>query len=166
MTSDHLQTVNRLAEDYTGALKGLLGDALVSVLLFGSVARDEAAAVSDIDLLVVAEDLPRGRFARLDRLRAADEIVRPQLENLRRQGIFTDFHVLLKTPAEAAILRPLYLDFVEDAVILYDREGFFARVLNDLRASLDRLGARRLQRGRLRYWDLKPDYTPGEVFTI
>ncbi len=52
------------------------------------------------------------------------------------------------------------------AQFLYDRGGFFARVLADLRAALQRLGSRRVTRGNLRYWDLKPDYKPGEVFTV
>ena len=165
-TRDHPRTVKRLAQEYTEALQGLLGDALVSVVLFGSTARGEATPLSDIDLLVVAEDLPRGRFARLNRLRAADDMLRPHLEGLWKQDILTDFHVVLKTRAEAAVVRPLYLDMVEDAVILYDRDGFFAAILTRLRESLGRLGARRVRRGRMRYWDLKPDYRPGEVFSI
>ncbi|MGH9341548.1 MAG: hypothetical protein ACRD1R_18680, partial [Acidobacteriota bacterium] len=34
---------------------------------------------------------------------------------------------------ELVWLRPLYLDFVEDAIILYDRQGFFAQVLARLK---------------------------------
>ena len=63
-------------------------------------------------------------------------------------------------------LMPLYFDLVEDALILYEREGFFSAVLERLRASFQRLGARRIQRGRIRYWELKPDYIYGEVFEI
>lgn len=73
---------------------------------------------------------------------------------------------VLKTPAEAARIRPLYLDMVEDAVILYDRNGFFGNILGDLRESLTRLGSCRRKRGVVRYWELKPDYKPGEVFTL
>jgi hypothetical protein len=164
--AEHEQVVREVAERYASALQDLLGDALVAVVLFGSAARGEAKAISDIDLLVVADDLPARRLARHERVRPADEAVQADLAGLRKTGIFVDLHVLLKTPGEAAGLRPLYLDLVEDAVILYDRGGFFAGVLARLRASLDRLGARRLSRGHLRYWDLKPDYKPGEVFTI
>jgi len=166
MTHYHLQTAKRLAEEYTEALKDLLGGALVSVVLFGSVARGEATPLSDIDLLVVAEDLPRGRFARLDRLRPAEDRLQSRLEDLWKEGILTDFQIVIRTRAEAAVVQPLYLDMVEDAVILYDRDGFFAAILTCLRESLGRLGARRLRRGRMRYWDLKPDYSPGEVFSI
>ena len=166
MGSSQIQALNPIALEYTEALKATLGEALVSVVLFGSVARGEATPLSDIDLLVVVENLPPGRFTRQECLRGPDDAVMARLQNLRSQGVLTDVHALLKTPAEAVLVRPLYLDMVEDAVILYDRDGFFAKVLTDLQAALHRLGARRLRRGRLRYWDLKPDYKPGEVFTL
>ena len=54
----------------------------------------------------------------------------------------------------------------EDARILVDRGGFFAAALEDLRTRLRRLGARRVWRGAEWYWDLKPDYRPGEIFEI
>ena len=61
---------------------------------------------------------------------------------------------------------PLFLDMVDDARILLDRGDFFQRELNGLRERLARLGARRIWKGNAWYWDLKPDYTPGEVFEI
>ena len=61
---------------------------------------------------------------------------------------------------------PLFLDMTEDARILYDRDGFLERAFVDLESRLERLGARRIWRGNAWYWDLKPDYTPGEVFEI
>ncbi len=63
-------------------------------------------------------------------------------------------------------VRPLYLDLVEDAVLLFDRDGFFAGALEHLRRSLRRTGVRRLRLGKIRYWDLKPDLVPGEIFEI
>ncbi len=162
-TSDRLRAV---AEAYVQALRDTLGDALVSAVLFGSVARGEAGPTSDIDLLLVVEGLPGSRLARYHLVEPADEAVEPMLEGLRREGIFTDVRPVLKTPEEAARPRLLYLDMVEDAVLLYDRGGFFRSVLDRMRESLRRLGARRLRLGHVRYWDLKPDYRPGEVFEL
>jgi len=160
------RSMNGLARTYTNALAESLGDSLVSVVLFGSAARGEAGPVSDIDLLVVVDDLPSSRLARHEVLRRADERVEDELRRLRRQGVLTDIHPILKTPAEAERITPLYLDLVEDARILFDRDGFFARILERLRQSLRTLGARRIERGHLRYWDLKPDYHIGEVFEV
>jgi hypothetical protein len=73
---------------------------------------------------------------------------------------------IVRTPAEAARPIPLYLDLTEDAVILHDRGGFFADVLERVRTSLRRLGARRIRQGTAWYWDLKPDFQPGDVIEI
>jgi predicted nucleotidyltransferase len=155
-----------VAETYVRLLQDHLGDALVSAVLFGSVARGEAGPHSDIDLLVVVKGLPPSRLARHACLDAADSGIEPTLRSLRSQGILTDVQPVLKTPEEAERISPLYLDLVEDAVLLFDRGGFFAEILGRLRASLARLGARRVRRGRFWYWDLKPDYRFGEVFEV
>lgn len=165
-----METLNRilrdLAEEYAQGLRTDLGDDLISVVLFGSVARGEATAYSDVDLLVVASGLPRGRRARLERIRTADQRIEERLKDLRGRGIFSDVCPILKTPEEAAQIRPLYLDFVEDAVFLVDRDGFFASILDSLKSRLKALGSVRRQMGKIRYWELKPDYRPGEIFEL
>jgi predicted nucleotidyltransferase len=160
------ETLKELAIAYAEVLKEQLGESLVTVVLFGSVARGEASSHSDIDLLVIASGLPESRLARQLCLERADDLLEPRLQALRRQGILTGFSPLLKTPQEAARVTPLYFDLLQDALILYDREGFFSTVLERLRESFLRLGARRVKRGKIRYWELKPDYTPGEVFEL
>jgi len=165
-TTELSLSLRQLAVEYTEAVKRLWGESLVSVVLFGSVARGEVTPLSDIDLLLIATDLPSGRFARQDRLKEADEVLESKLAGLRRHGVLTDLCPILKTPEEAKRLTPLYFDLVEDAVILYDRGGFFSAILADLRRSLDRLGARRVKLGKVRYWELKPDYVPWEIFEL
>lgn len=154
------------AEAYTRRVRAALGENLTSVVLFGSVARAEAGPDSDIDLLIVAEAFPPGRFARLALLEGIDREFEPELERLRALGLQPRLARILKTRQEAARLVPLYLDMVEDARLLYDRDGFFASVLARLRASMTRLGSERRQRGTVRYWILKPDLKPGEVFEL
>jgi predicted nucleotidyltransferase len=155
-----------LARRFADHLRQVLGENLVSVVLFGSVARGEATATSDIDALVVMETLPRGRFRRLALLDPAEAGVTDELEGLEREGVLTRLACLVKTRKETERVVPLYLDMVEDAVILYDKGDFFRLILATLRQKLQSLGARRLQMGRVRYWDLKPDFTPGQRFEI
>src|SRR3546814_7602136 len=52
-----------------------------------------------------------------------------ELLRLRAHGIRTRLARIVKTRDEAARIVPLYLDLVEDAQLLYDRDGFFAGVL-------------------------------------
>lgn len=150
------------AAAYARLLEEELRDNLLAVVLFGSVARGEATAGSDIDLLVVCETLPVGRFARLRELERVDARFEHELRRLRAEGIDTRVVPLLKTRQEAGRVVPLYLDMVEDGRLLVDRGGFFAEVLAGLRARLAALGAERRRRGQVRYWDLKPDFRPGD----
>jgi predicted nucleotidyltransferase len=160
------QQLLKLATQFAGRLQEGLGESLVSAALFGSVARGEATRYSDIDLLIVIENLPRGRFQRLARIEPIEATLEDEFERLQRDGIFTRLTSLLKTPKEAERFIPLYLDMVQDAIILFDKEDFLHQILDNLRQRLERLGARRLKVGRIRYWDLKPDLKPGEFFQI
>jgi predicted nucleotidyltransferase len=163
---EYPELLRRLAARYAQALEDLLGPSLVSVVLFGSAARGDAHPHSDIDLLVVAEGLPASRLAQHEIVAPADALLEPHLADLRQRGMLVDVSPILKTPQQVLRMPPLLLDMVEDAVILYDRGGFFAGVLARLRASLARLGARQVTRGAMRYWELKPDYLPGEIFEL
>nr|WP_202798144.1 hypothetical protein [Methanocella conradii] len=55
---------------------------------------------------------------------------------------------------------------VEDAVIVYDKDGFFGKVLEKVRERLRELGSRRIRMGKKWYWVLKPDYHFGDVIRI
>ena len=160
------RTLRDLAEAYAQGLRVDLGDDVISVVLFGSVARGEATPYSDIDLFVVASNLPRGRRARLERIRAADQRIEKRLQDLWSRGIYSDVCPILQTPEEAARVRPLYLDLVEDAVLLFDADGFFASVLDRLKRRLKELGSVRRRMGKVGYWELKPDLRPGEIFEL
>jgi len=155
-----------MARQYAEAARTVLGDRLVSVVLFGSVARRQCGPTSDIDLIVVLREAPlsaRARRAILEPVRARLE---PKLEELWREGKFTDFTEIVFTPSEAQKTHSLFLEVLEDGVILYDAGGFFAGVIRRLRDTLQRLGAQRKTIGRLRYWDLKPDFRPGDVVEL
>ena len=119
-----------------------------------------------MDLLIVAENLPRSRLARQDLFMEVEEELEEDLRRLEEEGFFVDFSPVILTPEEARKTRPLYLDMVEDAVILYDRGGFFESVLARLRSRLEELGAERVRLGRRWYWRLKKDYKWGEVIEL
>lgn len=165
-TSQITQALGEAAGRYSELLRETLGENLVSVVLFGSVARGEANANSDLDLLIVCEDLPTGRFSRLRLLEDADRRFEDELLRLRSRGIQTRLARILKTRQEAGRVVPLYLDMVEDARLLYDCGGWFSSLLSRLRSVLARLGAERRVRGRIRYWVLKPALAPGEVIEL
>jgi len=155
-----------VADQYAERLQALLGWNLVSVVLYGSVARHEATPDSDVDLLVVGENLPEGRFARLDLLEPAERALDRDLVTLPQPGCrhAPGRH---RAYAERGGAHGSTLPgYGGDAVLLYDRGAFFSGILAHLRARLRELGAERRQRGKVRYWVLKPDAVPGEVIEL
>jgi len=142
------------------------GKRLVSLAVFGSVGRRTPRPDSDIDILIVAEDLPRGRVARVGDFAKIEADMGETFRRLRSEGVTTELSPVLKTPSEVDQGSPLFLDMLDDARLLVDRDAFLAQVFERIRARLARLGARRIWRGNAWFWDLKPDYKPGEVFEL
>lgn len=157
---------DRILDAVQAACAAHYGSRLVALAVFGSVGRCVPTPDSDVDLFLVVEGLPAGRLRRVDDFRVVEEAVAPSLAEAHREGLHPSLAPVIKAPDEVVAGSPLLLDMTEDARILFDPDGFLARALTDLKARLARLGARRIWRGNAWYWDLKPDYKPGEVFEI
>ncbi|MGC8670194.1 MAG: nucleotidyltransferase domain-containing protein [Thermoprotei archaeon] len=145
-----------------GVLKRHFGDDLISVVVFGSVARGDSRADSDLDVLIVARGLPEGQ---LDRPKLFDEVERELADELAAawaKGYSVEVSPIMKTPEEADGFSTFYMDLTEDALILYDKDGFFSKVLEREREVLKRLGYERVKLGKAWYW-WKHDYKGGEV---
>lgn len=121
---------------------------------------------SDLDVHIVADDLPNGRVARAQDFEPIEKALAGELTAARSLGFATECSPVFKTRAEVLAGSPLFLDMTDDARILYDREGFFRGALDRLRQRLADLGARRIWRGNAWFWDLKPDYQAGDLFEL
>jgi predicted nucleotidyltransferase len=142
------------------------GTRLISVVVFGSVGRGTPRPDSDIDFLIVADRLPNGRMPRVTEFHAVEDRLASDLVQARAAGLTTELSPVFKTPIEVARGSPLFLDMIDDARILFDREDVMRHAFAQFKARLDWLGARRIWRGNAWFWDLKPDYKPGEVFEL
>ena len=146
-----------------------LGDELIALVLYGSVARGEARPESDVDLLIILRDASPVYYERLKPILEVERALRisPRANTLRQKGLTPYLSYLVLSEEEARENRYIFLDMIEEARILYDREGFFARRLRELKERLMALGSRKvyLENGSW-YWDLKPDLVLGEVFEL
>ena len=74
---------------------------------------------------------------------------------------------VLQTPEEAVNVKPYYLGMLSGHDTLWDVDGFFEAVLTRLRQRLAELGSRRyVDADGYEYWDLKPDWKPGDVVRL
>jgi predicted nucleotidyltransferase len=157
---------DRLTQRITEETRRLYGERLVSLVLFGSVARGTMGPDSDIDLLVVAEPLPEGRMARVREFDRVELALADDLAQASHDGVRARLSPVFKTPEEVGHGSPLFLDMTLEARILHDRDSFFAGYLDGLRGRMQALGSQRRQLGGGYYWVLKPDWKPGEEIRL
>ncbi len=155
-----------LLADLVGACRGHYGDDLLSVAVYGSVGRGMPRPDSDVDLLIVAEGLADRHALRVRDFRAIEAALTSRFDEAVAAGLHPDLSPVLMTPSELDRGSMLLLDMTEDARILFDPAGRLAGALERLRGRLRELGSRRVWLGNAWYWDLKPDYRPGDVFDL
>jgi predicted nucleotidyltransferase len=106
----------RLVED--------LGDKIESIVLYGSVARNEAHEDSDIDILVVTRDDDRKLYDRISKIRTRIDLDNNTLTVLVQMGKNElEQHMKLGSPFMESVVR--------EGVILYD-SGFFEKIRGSL----------------------------------
>jgi len=106
----------RLVED--------LGDKIESIVLYGSVARNEAHEDSDIDILIVTRDDDRKLYDRISKIRTRIDLDNNTLTVLVQMGKNElEQHMKLGSPFMESVVR--------EGVILYD-SGFFEKIRGSL----------------------------------
>lgn len=88
------------------------------------------------------------------------------MERAGSQGQRPYLSLLVLSQQEAEQTRYIYLDMVDEALILVDVEGFFQAKLEALRKRLEELGAKRVWQEERWYWDLKPALKKGEALIL
>jgi len=165
------EDVQLMLQKYIDLLKKRFGSRLVSVALFGSVARGTAHfPESDVDILLVIEGLEGISLgSRLDMLLDVHREFRGTAEYTRfkqDKGCSPSFQEHVLTSKELLKHPPILLDLITDSIIFLDR-GVLKKELEAIRFKLKELGAVkvRLQDGSW-YWNLKPTLKLGEEVQI
>ncbi len=113
---------------------------LLGAVIFGSYAAGKATNQSDLDLLVVGSGLRQKRQHRT-----------AQIGELKRILPEVPLDVSLVTPEEASSNfsnhNPLFLDIAEDGVLLIDKEGLLARMIEETRRYVRARGITRMEGG-------------------
>lgn len=111
--------------EFVKSCKKKLGKKLVSIVLFGSVARGTARKGSDIDILVIAKNLPKDWRERDNTL---DDIV---MEILLKYSIRV-FPIIVESTdikASARWPNPLFYGMLLGYNVIYDEGSFFKSMM-------------------------------------
>ena len=152
-----------LLEKLTKLLQEEFQDKLISVVLYGSVARGDNRKDSDIDLLLVIKDLPKTITERVILFDKVERKLDDYIMRLMDDGYYITLTPVLKTPEEAMRFSPIYMDMTEDAIILYDKNGFFRKVLEKTKKRLKELGFERVWLSKKVWYWRKRNYKFGEI---
>lgn len=116
-----------MIQSITKDIKTVFSYNLVSIVLFGSQASGRQSDISDIDIMVVADNLPASRKERLVSLLS---ITRKYL------SLGKTVSIVLHTRDEILngyeFYNPLLLSISENYKVLYDRENFFLNLMKSI----------------------------------
>jgi len=162
-------SLRRLAELF---LREFGGD-LVSLVVYGSSVKGSfQPGESDVDLLYVVEDDCKNVWQRESGLFRAFKSTweyRACDYWFKRHGFYgyPEVSVASLRKRYAASFQPVYLDMIFHRAVLYDKDGFFQRLMESLRRALSDLGSTRVEHPDGTYfWLLKPDVAFGEPVEI
>lgn len=131
--------INPTIESIINILKEKFGKKLISIVLFGSIVKGRNHRFSDIDLLIVVEDIP-------DNWRERDKIVFDIDFNCGR-----DVELVLASPDDILFsvenIAPLMLEVYDNYQILYDNREFFSSSMKKFTTNLKLRQARKIREG-------------------
>ncbi len=124
-TVDFKKALEELLKEVKEKTTKHYGNRLVSLVVFGSVAKGKATPESDVDLLIVLEDKPKSSY---ETYMDFYENVESKLKSLEKLGMRLSPIFLRKSSLREDIPWLWGTEFI----VLYDKEGFFKNFLKKL----------------------------------
>ena len=149
-TKNHQEYITQLFSK----IEDFYGDTLVSLVVYGSYAREENKFDSDIDLFIVIKtDKTRG-----ERIREFVKEIESPLLNLSLKlyddNISPEISSLILTEKESLCFNPLYLDMVTKRIIIFDRYNFMENLLLKYKNLMNECKTRKEKCGSFEYFVL------------
>ncbi|MBI2185092.1 MAG: hypothetical protein HYU39_09060 [Thaumarchaeota archaeon] len=148
-----------------GLLHQCFPEKLFSACLYGSAAKGDILADSNVELLVVLEN--EGRL--VDRVKSIYQCVEEigfERRFLLKNGLAGDISIYPLTKEEAKRFHPIYLDVAEEGIILYDTEGFFQRLQFQSLGTLINSGGVKFKSKERWFWRMPADFSFGDPIGI
>jgi predicted nucleotidyltransferase len=149
---------NKYIKEIKKSVLNYYKERLVSLIIFGSFSRSTYTPESDIDLLLIVDRLPKRKMKRIEEFIDNVEV---KIKNIPHY-----ISPIIKTPEEISYGSPILFDMVTDSIIVYDKNDFFQRIIENLKIRFKELGSKKVLKGTKWYWILKPDLKLGEIIEI
>ena len=124
-------------------LKQKFNQDLLAIVLFGSIVKGNYTTTSDIDVLVVCENLIKD-------WRARDKMTLELTEEIELKYA-TSIHMALVSKKEIShsieSVSPLMLEIYETNEVIYEKENFFTQLLSNFGKNLKNLHAIKIEKG-------------------
>lgn len=155
-----------LIQRYVNEIINAFEQDIISIVIFGSVARGTARNDSDIDMLILLKRKDEKMLEKFIEINISSYDW-DENQNLLNQKIYTKIYDIKKTEDELRENPFLLLDIFDHGIIVYDPQQKMKNLLSDLDRKLKGLGAKKIvfEDGKW-CWDLKPDWKPGEIVEI
>jgi predicted nucleotidyltransferase len=140
---------------------------LISFVVFGSYAKDTLSPYSDIDILIITKKQPKSRPKRIiNFINKVEKKLEKYIESLRKKNIFVEISPIIKTQEEVEYGSFLFLDMIQDSIILYDKDNFFKEYLDSLDKKLKEYGSKKVFKKGGYYWIIKENVNPKEGINL
>ena len=134
---------NKLISELTDILKQKFNQDLLAIVLFGSIVKGSFTSTSDIDVLVVCENLIKD-------WRVRDKMTLELTEEIELKYA-TSIHMALVSRDEILhtieSVSPLMLELYEANEVIYEKENFFTQLLSNFGNNLKNLHAIKIEKG-------------------
>jgi predicted nucleotidyltransferase len=104
------------------------------LLLFGSVAKNNYGKYSDIDILVIAD--VKDSLGYFDKISKMVKNAEPVRKDLLDNGLYLHISPLVLSTSELEHFRPIYINFLEEGIILFERKDAMTNFLNSIRKNV------------------------------
>jgi predicted nucleotidyltransferase len=119
--------LNKVLDEFLKKCKEKFGDNLISIILFGSYARETATEYSDVDLLIIAKNLPKRRIERY-------KIIRDIILDFIYEYEINISPILIR-PEELSHknISPLIYGILTGYKVIYDKDNFWKNYLERIK---------------------------------
>ena len=153
----------KMFQKLIGLILDYYNDNLVSLAIYGSYARDEARLNSDIDLFIILKH-KKGLKSTIEVFyeNVEKKIEEEQTVLYTQYGINMELSPFILSKEEAKYFHPIYLDMIDNAEIIYDKDNFFKQILNSVSELKTKHGYKKEPVGNTFLWDIKNKNLLGE----